>query len=400
MSRTALSSGFPAAWRHEWHWLFHSRWGIFMTVGLPLIVVGIIAWIFSPGLMTRLPIAVIDADHSEISRLLIRRLEAAEVIDIVAEPVDLLEAQRWMRRGKIYAIVYVPRDTAKDVAQGLGGKIFVYFNQAYYSVGSQLRKGADDAISAVNGVLAGAARDQSRAGESPDSAESPVKVQAITLFNPTVNFEQSLEAVIHPAILHLLALCTMVYAIGRERDRGLRYWPCAGSLYGSLGGKLLPYILIYTCWCALSLLWLYGIRGFSPLGNPYIVVTGQLLMMSAYAAFAILFVALGDTTTQALSFGSLFAGPALAYGNVLFPVINTPLFVRFWSLVMPYTTYIRLQVQQLEMGAPLRDALPLLMRLLAFIVILTPLATLLLRRRLRRDDPEPAGQNAAADAQA
>ncbi len=367
------------ALKREWSWILGNRWALFMVFGFPLIVLGLPALVFTPSIIVDIPVAVVDEDQSEISRQIIRKVAASGTVRLQDKALNLFEAEQSMRRGKIYAIIYIPFDTARNIHHDLGGTVFVYFNQAYYTVGSLAQRAIGSAVAAVNADLSGAAQSTLHAGQAPTSPSVPVKVQAITLFNPQLSFEQSLVSVIHPAVLHLLALCMMIYALGRELEALPDGWPANQPLLSSLVGKMLPYVLIYTAWGALSLIWLFAIRGYTLNGTLWIVVLAFGLMISAYAAIATVFVAGARSLDRALSMGSLFAGPALAYGDVLFPVAGASWFVRFWSLLMPYTVYMRLQLQQTQMGASLRDALPGLGALLLYLMVLIPLGYLMMR---------------------
>lgn len=48
-----------------------------MVSWVPVLAVALIWWMFSAGLPNQLPIAVLDLDHSSLSRQLIRMLQAS-----------------------------------------------------------------------------------------------------------------------------------------------------------------------------------------------------------------------------------------------------------------------------------------------------------------------------------
>ena len=64
-------------------------------------------------------------------------------------------------------------------------------------------------------IIAGIEDTAWRAGVLSDRAAIP-QVQISVLFNPEASFEWYLQALIQPAMLHLLAACVGVYAMARE----------------------------------------------------------------------------------------------------------------------------------------------------------------------------------------
>ena len=71
----------------------------------------------------------------------------------------------------------------------------------------------------------------------------------------------------------------------------------------------------------------------------------------------------------ALSLSGMYAGVSLAFSGGTFPVIEGPLFTQVWSKLLPYTAYVELQMQQLDMGSPLRVSARPLLTMLLFIVV-------------------------------
>jgi ABC-2 type transport system permease protein len=63
-----------------------------------------------------------------------------------------------------------------------------------------------------------------------------------------------------------------------------------------------------------------------------------------------------------------------------------PASARAWAEAMPFTHYIRLQIEQLQMGAPMVQSLPILCSLALATLALLLLATAGLARGLRRPD--------------
>ena len=90
--------------------------------------------------------------------------------------------------------------------------------------------------------------------------------------------------------------------------------------------------------------------------------------------------------STALSGAGLLSAPAFAFSGVGFPLLAMPDSARARALSMPYTNYARLQIEQLQMGAPIVQSLPVVAGLLLAALVLLLLATAGLARGLSRPD--------------
>jgi len=129
------------------------------------------------------------------------------------------------------------------------------------------------------------------------------------------------------------------------------------------------------------------VRGDGVAGSLVLLVLAQPLLHAASAAYAVLFVGLTRDLGTALSTVGLTLGTALAFSGATFPVIDAPLFTRVWNLLLPLTAYVKLQTQQLFVGAPWSVSLWPLLTLL----LMTAVACAVGGWRLMRSPPAPAG---------
>ena len=82
----------------------------------------------------------------------------------------------------------------------------------------------------------------------------------------------------------------------------------------------------------------------------------------------------------ALSATGFITAPAFAFGGVGFPLVAMPWGAHLWAQCLPYTHYLRLQMEQLQMGAPLRYSLWTPPCMAAIALLLLGLSALALRR--------------------
>lgn len=376
-----LSSGralAASAWR-EWRFIRRNPWEWAQLVWLPCLLMATVIATFSGVFLRQVPIAVVDADQSPLSRALIRKLDAAPGLTVVARPQSLPEAWSLARQRTIYAVVHLPPELMRQVGRGESAKVTAYYNASYLATGQTA--GREIALAIQSGA---AAAGPPRAGARP----SPLRVQSIALFNPERSYEQFLVGLLLPAVLHLGFALAAAGALGRElRDGSALSWldGCGQRLFPALIGKLLPYLLLFTLYGALAQAWIVGAGGEGlGLGRVILLFAGLVLLYLAYGTLGLLLVGVTRNMTLALSVIGVLAGGSLAFSGATFPVIGAPLFTRIWNALLPFTAYVELMMQQLMMRAQPFVSLWPLGKLLLFIG-LTGTAGLFFYGRAARD---------------
>ena len=74
--RAGLTPGFSLVFWRELRWLRRRPFLLLLTTLLPLALMALLTGIFSQGLATRLPIGVLDLDDSDLSRAIVRTVDA------------------------------------------------------------------------------------------------------------------------------------------------------------------------------------------------------------------------------------------------------------------------------------------------------------------------------------
>lgn len=382
---------FLSSARRECRYLLGSPSDLALATWIPCLLLLLMAWLFSGGLPRELPIAVVDLDRSATSRQLVRQLEASPGLKVSEQARSLSQALVLARELKIYAVVHIPVGTEAAIQRGGSGTVFSYYNASYQVAGQAAARDIDSAVQALAVELTATEVGLIRAPGALRAA--PVAVQLSVLFNPSRSYEHFLLGLIFPAILHLAMCVAMVGAFGRElRDATVRPWlrEAHDRLLPALLGKMTPYFVLFSLYGVASLLWLVLIRGTAMAADEMaLLVLGQALMYLAYAALALLFVALTRNMVTALSVAGLYAGTSMAFSGATFPLQGAPWFTRVWSELLPYTAYLKLQGQQLEMGSALTVSLWPLATLLLFVLLAGVVGAVLYGRASR--DPSAWG---------
>lgn len=367
-ARLSFLGAAAASLRRELALLARSRWDLFLLIGLPLIAVLTLAVMFRPGTFNQVPVAVVDADHSALSRAVVRALQATPKLHVAASPAGLPDAMALMRADAAYAVVYLPPGLEAHHARHEDDAVPIYFNAAFQTVAAQA---ADAAQAAVQHALA----NPELQALAHLSGLQPPRVQVNIVGNPQASFELFLQTLATPLVLAMLLGCAAVYAVGREwADGTLTGWlqACGGHCLAALLGKLLPYVTVFWLWCVAFTLYLAGARGWQVAGSlPYLLLV-QFIFYAGVGALSAALIALLRDLDTALSVSAFYLGSGLSFAGATLTLNGTSLFVRAWSAILPSTSYVQIQEQQWVMGAPLASSAAALAILLAFVVL--PLA--------------------------
>lgn len=355
--------------RRELRFLRRNPADLVLVTVFPLAMLAALAWLLSAAVIRDLPIAYVDQDGGTLGRALARRLDASPGLRVAAQPRDLAEAWSLVRSLQVYAVVYLPANAARDLQRLGSGTVFSYYNASYLTAG----QGASRDIAAAVGAFNLQVLQEEIALRSGPGAlrRPPVTVQSAILFNSARSFEYFLLGLLFPAVLHLVACLAMAGSLGREiRDGTQAAWLAQSGAPGcAVAGKLLPYFLLFAGYGLLGTGYLIFLHGSVGAVQFAMLLLAQLALYAACAAIATLLVGLTRDMGKALSFVGLYVGTAMAFSGATFPVVDAPLFTRVWNTLLPLTAYVKLQAQQLTMGAPALVSLPALGTLSLFVLV-------------------------------
>ena len=94
-----------------------------LIVVMPLLTMTIPHVIFRQGVPRKLPIAVCDLDHSQLSRRLSRLLDANPYLRVSDQVTDAESGRQLILSGRVYMLVVLPRDLERDVNLGRSPRI-------------------------------------------------------------------------------------------------------------------------------------------------------------------------------------------------------------------------------------------------------------------------------------
>lgn len=373
--------------RREAYQLVSSRYALVLLVLLPLAGLALVPAIFWNRLPEALPVAVVDADRSLLSRRLVRMIDATKSMRVTGPFASPAEAFDEVLAARAYAVVTIPAHLERDVKHGAAPKVVLYYDALRLIPGSIVKRD----VRAVVGTLSAGVEIQARRalGETPDVAAvrfEPVRSMRGALFNPGLDYLAFLVPALGATLLSIFVLVGAVHALGAElRDGTAGEWlEAGGSATRAVAGTLLPQTLHFTALGLVATAAQFRLLGIPLRGSPILVALATLLLVLAYQAMGLLFVAFSANLRLASSAAAFYGGPAFAFTGVTFPTFGMPLAAKAWGALLPLTHYLELLLSQALRPAPPVTAIGPLAALAAFVLV-APAISLWRMGRVMRD---------------
>jgi ABC-2 type transport system permease protein len=390
-----LLSGIRDACSREIAYLRSHPWDLALISWFPALVMALAWAIFAQGVNVKLPLAVVDEDHSPESRHLAIALEATRSVAIAWRPSTLEEAWPLVRERRAYAVLHVPPDWGRRFQRGAPLPVVLYTNEQYHAAASSIANDLTGAIESVGGDRARTTLAKLGGGfAGAQRYLGAVRIELRTLYGPQLSFERALAGAFLPTILHLFVLGGAAYAIGREfRDRTAGAWleSAHGSIVAALIGKLLPLLLCFAILAVGMIAWLAGYRGWTANGSVSVWVLGLFTLIIACCAIPALLVALTGSLRMALAVAAVANVTGISFTGFTYPLFSMTTAAKVWSAIVPFHYFYVIQQQQWNIGAPFSVSAPPL-GVLWGIYVAVPLAIAipLLAKRCR--DPSGWGE--------
>ncbi|NQZ92915.1 MAG: ABC transporter permease [Moritella sp.] len=362
-----------AVWQRENQLILASKWQLSLVTWLPLACMLLVYAIFSQGIPRDLAVAVVDQDHSRLSRSLVRYIDANPALAVTTQLTNLNEGKALMQRGEVYGVVYIPRDFEKHTYLAMTPEVTTFYNAQYVLIGKLVSSNMVKTFATFTAKI-DAVKTLASGGNLAviKGAVAPISTQINPLYNVSTNYIPFLVTAAVAALWQIFILVSVLLAFGSEYKNNTQnswFQRADGAVVSAVIGKLLPYTLLSVVHGLLFLSFFYGYLSMPMHGNwgylLLILVTGVL----AGQAIALFIFTLTMNFTQAISMGAAYTAPAFAFMGVTFPAESMPQLALIWRSLLPITHYMQLQIGQVNYGQDFMTLLPQLTSLGLFILM-------------------------------
>jgi ABC-2 type transport system permease protein len=299
------------------------------------------------------PVAVIDQDHSALSRQLARYAAAHPSVGVTVVTADLQQALDLLRRNEIAGTLFIPSGFSDKVLTGRTANVEVAGNGLYMMLNKSSVNGLAEAVGTVSAGV-----EVKRLGANTPLADQALAQRQPVVLNsvPVFNVREGYGAYIVPGVVVLIIQQTLLMAIALmfgtwfERD-GLPISAGLSSYFGMLSA--------YASAAALNCLYFFGFvlwwQDYSRGGN----LAGMLVFILLYAyTIAAVGMLLGMLFRTRERSAQLLLGTSLPFlflAGLAWPVQALPPMLQLLRWLIPSTAGIQGFIALNQLGASLSE---------------------------------------------
>lgn len=269
--------------------------------------------------VTNLPTAIVDQDHTAVSREIASGFESTEYFDIRERPASETSVRRLMDSNRIQVAILLPPGLSEKLARGERVPVEVVVD------GSD-SKTAQVAAGYAQQILGAYDRERLAAmGVSMEDAAG-VDARVRVLFNPSLRAVNAMVPGLVAFILMLSTTAIMSQAVVRERERGTleQMFVTPITRWEYMTGKVVPYAMVAVIQViAVMLVGRYWFRvPFN--GSIAVAALGLALFMFTSIGIGLLISTVSRTRHQAQQATMFFMIPTMVLSGFIFPIESMP----------------------------------------------------------------------------
>lgn len=346
-------------WYREIGNIFRDKGIMIFILFVPLAYPLLYSYVYTNEVVREVPVAVVDESHSELSRELLRKMDASPDMKIVAYCDNLSAAQEMIRRQEVYGIVRIPSDFTRELWKGNQAPVGLYCDMSSMLYYKALLLTATNVSLEVNKDIKVNHYLSSTTDRQAEITRMPIDYDYVPLYNPQSGF----AAFLIPPVLMLIIQQTLLLGIGmstgnsREHHMGsvIPFHPWYKNPVHIVIGKALPYFMLYI---------ILGVYMFAVVTRLFTLP--QLGHYTTFIAFLVPFVLACIFLAMVLSsfiyrredsilLLVFLSVPMLFLSGLSWPASDMPAFWKYFSYLFPSTFGMNGYVRITSSGARLSD---------------------------------------------
>jgi ABC-2 type transport system permease protein len=344
---------------------------------------------YQNNVIRNIPMAVVDSDHSALSRQLVRMIGATQEVEVNLETGNFNEAEQSFWDGESKGVIHIPADFEKKVLRGEQTHVGLYCDASYFLIYKESLSGS---LKAVGTLSAGIEIKRLMAsGSTPDMARKqrdPLTLKSYTLFNPSGAY----GTYVMPGLILVILQQTLLVGIGmigggrRERQKMLASSKNheLSSIFFTLTGRSLAYFILYVFNLLFTQIMLAHWFHFPDNGS--LLDVGLLMIPFLFTViFMGLAVSLLLTRREHSIMMLVFLSPVVLFlSGISWPATSLPPLLYQLAHIFPTTSMIPAYLRIRTMGGTIQDVIPEFLFLTLQMIVYGILAMLSYRIFLHR----------------
>lgn len=370
----------------EWREIVRDR----LFFALAFVVPAVLMLLFGFGLsldVEDIPMAVVDYDHSALSREYAHRFIDSRYFDFKGYVDDERTLAKRITANELRAVLIIREGFERNLLAGRPAEVQTVIDGTF-PFRAQTAKGYVAAINAAFNVeLLARVLSQLRGLSEVQAREHlpPLRLEVRYLYNQSVKSIWSIAPKLLMAIMMISPPFLTALGIVREKESGSIFNIYSSTVRRSefLAGKLLPYVAISTL--NVIILWALAMFLFgAPFkGDPLFFLLASMLYVTCTTGIGLL-VSVAVRTQVAAMIGTaiLTVVPAVLYSGVLIPVSSLSSFARVIAHLLPGMYYADIAMGSFLKGVGFAALWPNVLALAAYAAVLFTAGFMLFHKRV------------------
>ncbi|OPZ75502.1 MAG: Inner membrane transport permease YbhR [Firmicutes bacterium ADurb.Bin456] len=219
---------------------------LLLMFAVPFLYATLCGAVYFSGLLTDIPLAVVDLDDSGPSREVVAAFQNSPRFKIVQGIGTYPGLEKGMKEGSVRAGIVIPGDFGTKITQHRNTEILTVYDASNLIWGLNIRKYTLEVISSFNasytaGILAGLGLTAPEISNTLNAGRGNIEVW----YNPTYNYANYILMGLYMIIIQQIGLLCVSLTITREKEKNswLQYLCTPVAAWKIYLGKSLPYFL-------------------------------------------------------------------------------------------------------------------------------------------------------------
>lgn len=345
-----------------------------LAVFVPVVIFTYLGAIYFNGAIDQVEIAILDQDNSALSRRVISQIEGAPKLRIIKmlNSEDNIE-QFFLANPAIKGLFVIPKNFSRQIFLGNQEVITVFTNSSNIVYGNLIYK---EAALLINTISGGINLERLKIKQVPPEKAlkmvMPIKVISKPLFNPYYNYLQYLLPGLTTVLLQMIVFFLAARSINNEVKRQTLpqlFHLAEGNILTIISGKLLAYTIIGFVIGTFTLLFFQPLMGVS-FGIEVITFLPVIfLFVLTNSMLGLMFSALFNDEAIAMDMAFGYNSPAFVFSGFTFPIMAMPSYDAWYAQLIPYTHFLKIYTQWVEMNLPVRYVIDSVITLIFFFLV-------------------------------
>ncbi len=304
--------------------------------------------------VSALPVAVVDYDHSDLSREISFMLDASAQMVVDSHYLSEAAAKNAIINNKVSALIIIPKHFKRDLYLGKEPVISVGADATYFLIYGGVVQGTMRSVLTESAtVQVGNLLKKSVPMVTAKMQYTPFKIEFLNTFNVSSSYINYVVPAIYILILQqtlLIGMGMLGATQGQEMREGKGGYYSSGSIVSVMGVRYLAFGLIFS----LHMLFYFGFT-FTLFGVPHIAKVSELMIFSG--SFLIAVLSLG-TFLGALLKSRVYPTPVILITSLplvfsagfVWPLESMPQWLIWLSSISPSTPAIQGFLRLNQMG--------------------------------------------------